>query len=421
MKDFFVIGMTGPTGAGKSTVGQMLCERGFKIVDADKVARRVTEKGSPTLVALCDAFGDDILLADGELDRAALAKKAFADSESLEKLNSITHPAIIELIKQEIDALRASGEVKIILDAPQLFEAGAHSLCDYILSVLADRETRLERIKLRDSITDEQAISRINAQKNDEFFVENSDFVIYNNSDTEGLTPQIDLMLKNILEVREVGTDYENCQPFSTNPETQAQIEKANERPSLKKRFIFTGVIAACVVAVIACVMVLIFSNRYTKVIDKSLDLYRAPSVQAIEEIYPEQMWDFLLNDRYSVIDESIDSVDDIIEKYLLSETEQIGAKMRADFGSDWEFDYTVITEDKLSKDDCRQISDGLQNAMSREIKVSKGYKVYLSYSIVGSEATEGFMSFTAVKISGDWYVAENFPEIGWRITVLEF
>lgn len=186
-----VIGMTGPTGSGKSTVGKLLCERGFKIVDADKVARRVTEKGSPTLSELCSAFGDDILLASGELDRAELAKRAFADKQSLEKLNSITHPAIIALIRSEIASLQASGEEKIILDAPQLFEAGADTLCDYIISVLADMETRLGRIMARDNISREQALSRINAQKSDEFFVENSSLVIYNDSDTEALIPQI--------------------------------------------------------------------------------------------------------------------------------------------------------------------------------------------------------------------------------------
>ncbi len=421
MKDFIVIGMTGPTGSGKSTVGKLLCEKGFKIVDADKVARRVTEKGSPTLGSLCSAFGDDILQMSGELNRAALAEKAFSDRESLEKLNSITHPAIIDLIKQEIEALKASGETKIILDAPQLFEAGAQNLCDFILSVLADKETRLERIKRRDGLTDEQAESRISAQKSDEFFVENSDFVIYNNSDTEALTPQIDLLINKTMEVRKVGTNYDNCQPFSTNPETQAHIESVNQRPSPKKRVALFGVIAVCVIALIVGSIILLTSNGYTEVIDKSLELYRNPSSQAIEEIYPEQMWDFLLNDRYSVIDESIDSVDAIIEKYLLTETQEISQKMSTDFGTDWEFEYDIISEQKLDKDVVEQIESDLEKATSREMKVKKAYKINLSYTISGTTTTENFMSFTAVKIDSDWYVVENYPDIGWRITVLEF
>ena len=197
-----VIGMTGPTGSGKSTVGHMLREKGFKIVDADKVARRVTEKGSPTLWELCSAFGDDIMLESGELNRAELAKRAFADSDSLATLNSITHPAIIRLIEQEIAQLANQGEGKIILDAPQLFEAGADKLCGFVLSVLADRQTRLARIMSRDGITKEQADARINAQKTDEFFVENSDFVIYNNTNTDALKPQIEAFV-NKYNIRE--------------------------------------------------------------------------------------------------------------------------------------------------------------------------------------------------------------------------
>lgn len=420
MKDFIVIGMTGPTGSGKSTVGELLCEKGFKIVDADKVARRVTEKGSPSLGELCVAFGDDILLENGELDRAMLAKKAFADKESLEKLNSITHPAIIELIKQEIDTLKASGESKIILDAPQLFEAGAQNLCDFILSVLADKEIRLERIKSRDNITDEQALSRINAQKSDEFFVENSDFVIYNNSDTEALTPQIDMLITKTLEVQKVGTDFENCQPVSVSPETQAKIEKVSEKPTNKKKFAIFGAIAVCVIVVVV-VIILLTSKGYTEVIEKSLELYRNPSNQTIEEIYPEQMWDFLLDDRYSVIDEGIDSVDDIIEKYLLTETQEISKKMSADFGADWELEYEIISEKKLDKETVEQIAGDLEKATNREMKVKKAYKINLSYTIIGEKTTENFTSFTAVKIDSDWYTVETYPEIGWRITVLEF
>ena len=196
MNKAFVIGLTGPTGAGKGVVGELLKEKGFAVIDADRVARSVTEKGSETLTAIAAAFGDDII-KDGELDRPLLAFRAFSDKESTQKLNSITHPAILKAVKDAIESLTQSGKTKIILDAPQLFEAGAQGICDFIVSVLATRETRISRIIERDGITREGAIRRISAQKRDDFFIENSDFVIYNDSDFCALNRQTDeLMLR---------------------------------------------------------------------------------------------------------------------------------------------------------------------------------------------------------------------------------
>ncbi|MBR5773733.1 MAG: dephospho-CoA kinase [Clostridia bacterium] len=418
MSKFLVIGMTGPTGSGKSTIGETLCARGFKIVDADKVARRVTEKGSPTLAQLCSAFGDDIMYPCGELDRAALAKKAFADEESLRMLNSITHPAIIELIKAEIEVLRASGETKIILDAPQLFEAGADKLCDYVISVLADRATRLERIMERDNITEEQALSRINAQKSDDFFVENSDFVIYNNSDIEALTPQIDLLIEKTLEVGSVNADFEKSQPTSAEPEKTEQ--KSTETP--KKKIGLIAAIAAVVVAAIVVLIICLTGGSYTDVIDKSYALYKTPNQETIEQIYPEQMWDFLLNERYSVIDPSVETTQDIIERYILDEMKNVSNKKNSDFGEGWTLDCDIISEKKLSSEEVEQISADIESGTGRDMRVRKAYTIHLAYTLSGSkQTTENFMSFTAVKIGSDWYVAEKFPEIGWKIIVLEF
>ena len=407
MNNAFVIGMTGPTGSGKSTVGKLLLEKGFKIVDADKVARRVTEKGSPTLAVLCSAFGDDILLENGELDRALLAKRAFADKESLEKLNSITHPAIIELIRQEIEALKTSGETKIVLDAPQLFEAGAQSLCDFILSVLADKETRLERIKNRDNITDEQALSRINAQKSDEFFVENSDLVIYNNSDTEALIPQIDLLSQK-LEVRRVGTD------------SVAQTKNENQAYSPKKKIAIFATIAACVVALIVGIILVVTGRGYTKVLDKTLDIYKNPTVENIKAVFPKQTWDFLVSVRYASVDENVKTAEDIIRTYTLPEAERFSKKVDKDFGENWSFEYDIILAQKLSDEVCNQIEADLGKSAVGKIKVKKAYRVNLSYKINGTKTKEGFMDFVAIKIDGEWYTAEQLAD-GWKIAMLDF
>lgn len=400
MNKAIVIGMTGPTGSGKSTVGGLLCEKGFKIVDADKVARQVTEKGSPTLLELCGAFGDDILLEDGALDRAALAQKAFADDESLKTLNSITHPAIIALINQQIAQLRASGETKIILDAPQLFEAGADKLCDFVLSVLADKSTRLDRIMRRDGITEEQALSRMNAQKSDEFFAENSDFVIYNDADTEALESQIEFLIQKL----------------------EKDDKKSAKSPERKKKFIILGVVAALVIAIVVGLIIWLMPSYYTRVMNKSLQLYRYPTSQQIEDIYPEQVWEYLLNERYSVVNPDIKTVDDIIEHYFLAETQEISNKVEADFGEDWDAELEVISEYELEDEELDRIAADLKSMMSEEVEVEQGYRVNVHYKLYGSKSSsENYMVFTAVEIDSEWYAVRNFPNVGWRITVLEF
>lgn len=175
-----IIGLTGQTGAGKSTVCEFLRENGLFIIDCDKVARSVTEKGSKTLSLLAEAFGKDIILADGSLNRRELASRAFQNAEKTELLNSITHPAITDEINKVISEHKNEN---IILDAPTLIESGANKLCDKIVSVLADADVRKKRIVARDNLTPVEAEKRMSAQKDDAFYKEFSDAVIYNNAD----------------------------------------------------------------------------------------------------------------------------------------------------------------------------------------------------------------------------------------------
>lgn len=185
----FTIGLTGPTGAGKGYVCEKLKALGFKIISADEMARQVVEKNSPILPILAKEFGQDII-ENGELNRQLLASRAFLSKDKTEKLNSIMHPAIIELCVSKADGLT-------VFDAPQLFEAGAQNLCYKIVSVLASRETRIKRIVERDSITTQQALQRMSAQYDDEFFKANSDFVIYN--DNENVEEQINKLIIEVL------------------------------------------------------------------------------------------------------------------------------------------------------------------------------------------------------------------------------
>ena len=185
----FTIGLTGPTGAGKGFVGEILYRKGFHIIDSDAHARQITEKISPVFPALQAAFGKDII-KDGVLDRQLLAARAFADSEKTAQLNAIMHPAIAARCREEADGL-------CVLDAPLLFEAGLQKDCYKTIAVLASEDVRLERILRRDDITREQALQRMHAQHGEAYYADRSDYVIHNNG--ESLEAQLDAILEEIL------------------------------------------------------------------------------------------------------------------------------------------------------------------------------------------------------------------------------
>ena len=185
-----IVGLTGQTGAGKSTVAKVFEENGFRPIDADRIAREVVEPGTPCLAELADYFGEGILLPDGALHRKALAAIVFTDKKKLEVLNSITHPYITEEIFRRIRSYTDQGDTLILLDAPTLFESKASDFCDLIISVLADPALRKARIIARDGIGPEAAEQRMSAQLDEAFFIRNSDHIIRNNADLDALTAQ---------------------------------------------------------------------------------------------------------------------------------------------------------------------------------------------------------------------------------------
>ncbi len=183
-----IIGLTGQTGVGKSTVCAFLSKMPFCIIDCDKVSREVTEKGSALLLKLAAAFGSDIVSNDGTLNRRLLAERAFETPQKTELLNSITHPAILDAVKIKI---AASDFENIILDAPTLFESGADKLCDRIIAVLCDENKRKKRIVSRDNLSLEQAELRLSRAKSNEFFTERADCVIYNDGTIKELEKNV--------------------------------------------------------------------------------------------------------------------------------------------------------------------------------------------------------------------------------------
>lgn len=187
LTDTMIIGLTGQTGAGKSTVSEVFAENGYVIINADHISRKVVEKGSECLKELTEIFGLNILNPDDTLNRKELAKIVFADKTKLEMLNSIIYPYITTEIISQIRHYSENGKKLILLDAPTLFESHSDDFCEIIISVVAKPEIRKERIIQRDNITAEQAQNRMDSQLSTEFFIEHSDFIIENNDSVDVL------------------------------------------------------------------------------------------------------------------------------------------------------------------------------------------------------------------------------------------
>jgi len=185
----FVVGLTGQSGAGKTTIAKTFEEEGFVTIICDEVAHKVIS--SPTVLANLTAhFGSEILNDDGTLNRRMLAAKAFASEAGTTALNNITHPPILDAISEEIDRLFIAGNKYILVDAPTLFESGADAFCDKKVAVLAAEDLRRERIIRRDNLTAEEAARRMSAQKDDSFFKLRCDYCLMNNGTEEQLAKQ---------------------------------------------------------------------------------------------------------------------------------------------------------------------------------------------------------------------------------------
>ena len=173
-----IVGLTGPTGAGKGFISEYLKKLGCYVSDTDAIAREITMKDSPFLGILAEHFGQDIIDENGELKRKLLAERAFKTKESQILLNSLMHPEIIRISVERCNDAIEKGAAAAIIDAPLLFEAGADKYCDTIIAVIAPKEIRIERIMKRDGITREQALGRMSVQHEDEFYTMKSEFTV---------------------------------------------------------------------------------------------------------------------------------------------------------------------------------------------------------------------------------------------------
>ena len=174
-----VIAVTGGIGSGKSTVAALYRAQGVPVLDADTVSRALTAPGGEALPAIREAFGPAVFQADGTLDRAALARLVFgADPAPLARLNAILHPLIRLRLLAMLDAYRKADAPAVLLDVPLLFETGMDQLADAVVCVTAPLAVRLRRLRRRDGLSREAALSRIRRQNTAEETERLSDYVL---------------------------------------------------------------------------------------------------------------------------------------------------------------------------------------------------------------------------------------------------
>lgn len=197
---FFVFGLTGGLASGKSTVGRIFEGEGIPIIDADRLAREVAAKGSEGLAALAEAFGGDILTADGTLDRAKLSSIVFSDVAKRNTLNHIMHPRIAALSFSRANELANAGHPFACYEAALLIENGLAEALRPLVVVAAPPEVQIARAKARDGMTEEEARARIASQLPLSEKVKLADYVIDNAGDPEALRERALLVLASIRE-----------------------------------------------------------------------------------------------------------------------------------------------------------------------------------------------------------------------------
>lgn len=191
-----IIGLTGPTGSGKSAVSAVLKDNGAVIVDADKIAHDIILKGEAAYNELLGYFGEEILNNEKEIDRKKLGQIVFSQGgEKLDFLNKCTHKHIFDKMKAEIETAEKSGFEITVLDAPLLIEGKFITLCKEVWVVFADDESRAERIMKRDLITYQQALDRMSKQKGYDVYNKYADIIIDNSTGLVNLKRQVENIL----------------------------------------------------------------------------------------------------------------------------------------------------------------------------------------------------------------------------------
>lgn len=175
-----LIGLTGNIASGKSTVAQLFSERGATVVDADILARRAVEVGTPAYEQIVRRWGTSVLAPDGRLDRAAMRERVFGFPEELEALNEIVHPEVGRMRDRLVDEARQRGDRIVVCDIPLLFEKSLVGDFDRIVLVDAPRDVRLDRLVKDRGLRETEAMAMIAAQMPAELKRARADYIIDN-------------------------------------------------------------------------------------------------------------------------------------------------------------------------------------------------------------------------------------------------
>ncbi|MGN7944055.1 dephospho-CoA kinase [Bacillus sp. 22446] len=190
-----VIGLTGGIASGKSTVSQMIKEKGIRVVDADIIAKEAVSKGSAALHQIVQTFGEEVLLSNGELNRQQLGAIIFSDEEKRKKLNAIVHPEVRKEMLEQRDEGVSNNETFVVLDIPLLFESKLEGLVDRIIVVYTTPELQLSRLMNRNDLSEEEALNRIHSQQPLEEKCQKADRVIENTKDLAFIRKQLENIL----------------------------------------------------------------------------------------------------------------------------------------------------------------------------------------------------------------------------------
>lgn len=194
-----VIGLTGNMGTGKSTVAKMLVDLGAAHIDADRIGHEMLLSHGSAYTAVLAAFGKDIVGADGKIDRQKLGKLIFSDPSARERLNAIMHPAIREEAKRRIDSYKAKGEKAVVLEAALFFEAGWESLVDQTWVTYAAQKTAVQRVRTYRGMSEDDALSRLQAQMPMKEKMARADVVIDTDCTLDELKRRVDSLWERLV------------------------------------------------------------------------------------------------------------------------------------------------------------------------------------------------------------------------------